>query len=199
MKNIKLVKKNLRAQYRQYREKMNPAKKARYDSAVLNRFLSLREYKHMRTVFTYVSKPIEVDTAMLIRSVLDSGRRVAVPRCIPDTYGMEFYEIHSLEELVDGAYGVLEPDPAGKKPVVEVPKNSICIVPGFSFDSQGYRLGYGKGYYDRFLSGFKGMTVGLCYAGCVKPDLPHGYYDRPVDVLITEKYIRRISGKKTGI
>lgn len=196
MKNIREVKKNLRAQYKQYRERMNPTKKAQHDAAILSRFLSLREYENMRTVFTYVSKPIEVDTTALIRSVLSSGRKVAVPLCLPETCGMRFYEIHSLEELVNGAYGVLEPEPAESMPAAEVPENSVCIVPGFSFDSQGYRLGYGKGYYDRFLSEFKGLTVGLCYAGCVKLDLPHGYYDRPVDILITEKYIRRISGKK---
>lgn len=195
MKNIKEVKKNLRAQFRQYRERMNPEKKAQRDAAILSRFFSLREYHDVRMVFTYVSKPIEVDTLSLIRSVLASGRKIAVPLCIPETCGMKFYEIGSLEDLVNGYYGVLEPDPERCKPV-ETSQNSICIVPGFSFDSQGYRLGYGKGYYDRFLSGFQGITVGLCYTGCVRLDLPHGYYDRPVDILITEKYIRRISGKK---
>ncbi|WP_243112698.1 MULTISPECIES: 5-formyltetrahydrofolate cyclo-ligase [Acutalibacteraceae] len=196
MKNIKEVKKNLRAQYRQYRERMNPVKKSQHDAAILSRFLSLREYENARTVFTYVSKPIEVDTTGLIRSVIDSGRKVAVPLCFPETCGMKFYEIHSLEELTAGAYGVMEPVPENSGPAVEPSGNSICIVPGFSFDSQGYRLGYGKGYYDRFLSEFKGMTVGLCYAGCVKLDLPHGYYDRPVDILITEKYVRRMAEKR---
>lgn len=196
MKNIKEVKKNLRAQYRQYRERMNPVKKSQHDAAILSRFLSLREYENVRTVFTYVSKPIEVDTTMLIRSVLESGRKVAVPLCFPETCKMKFYEIHSLEELADGAYGVLEPVPQNSGPALESTENSLCIVPGFSFDSQGYRLGYGKGYYDRFLSNFKGTTVGFCYAGCVKLDLPHGFYDRPVDILITEKYIHRILEKK---
>jgi len=194
VKNIKEVKKNLRAQLRQYRERMDPEQKAQQDAAILNRVLSLREYKNSQTIFTYVSKSIEVDTTVFIRSALASGKKVVVPRCIPETYGMEFYEISSLDELVSGTYGVLEPDPS-KSRKVEHPKKSICIVPGLSFDSQGYRLGYGKGYYDRFLSGFKGITIGLCYAKCMKWDLPHGYYDRPVDLLVTEKYIRRISGK----
>ncbi|MVB11587.1 5-formyltetrahydrofolate cyclo-ligase family protein [Caprobacter fermentans] len=195
MKNIKEIKKNLRAQFRQYRERMNPEKKSKYDAAILDRFLSLREYESARTVFTYVSKPIEVDTTELIRSVLALEREVAVPLCLPETCGMQFYKISSLEELIIGTYGVLEPDPERNAPV-QGSENSICIVPGLSFDSQGYRLGYGKGYYDRFLSDFKGLTVGLCYTGCLKWNLPHGYYDKPVDILITEKYIRRISAKK---
>ena len=65
-------------------------------------------------------------------------------------------------------------------------------MPGLAFDPQGFRLGYGKGYYDRFLSGFQGKTVGICYLGCVQWNLPHGYYDRPVDILITERYVRNI-------
>jgi 5-formyltetrahydrofolate cyclo-ligase len=196
VRNIKEVKKNLRSQLMQYRERMDPEIKARHDAAILSRVLSLREYANAQIVFTYVSKPIEVDTTELIRSALKSGKKVAVPLCIPETYGMEFYEINSLDELSSGTYGVLEPDPSRSRRV-ENQKNSICIVPGLSFDSQGYRLGYGKGYYDRFLSGFVGTTVGLCYAKCMKWNLPHGYYDQPVDLLITEKYIRRISGKNT--
>jgi 5-formyltetrahydrofolate cyclo-ligase len=184
----------LRAQIRQYRERMDPELKARQDDAIFSRVLSLREYAKARVIFTYVSKQIEVDTTALICSALESGKKVAVPLCIPETIGMEFYEINSLDELVSGTYGVLEPDPS-KSRLVKNQKNSICIVPGLSFDSQGYRLGYGKGYYDRFLSGYQGTTVGLCYAKCMKWELPHGYYDRPVDILVTEKYIRRISGK----
>lgn len=196
MKNIKEVKKNLRAQFRQYRERMSPEKKQRYDAAILQRFLSLREYETTQTIFSYVSKSIEVDTTELIRTILASGKKTAVPLCFPKTLGMKFYEIGSLDELVSGTYGVLEPVPSDGK-LIKNSKNSICIVPGLSFDSQGYRLGYGKGYYDRFLSGFQGITVGLCYTGCMKWDLPHGYYDKPVDILITEKYIRRIPGKKS--
>jgi len=69
--------------------------------------------------------------------------------------------------------------------------NSVCIVPGLSFDYDGFRLGYGKGYYDRFLSGFDGDSIGLCYGECVCKRLPHGRYDRAVDVLVTELFTKR--------
>lgn len=195
VRNIRELKKNLRAQYRQVRERMSPEQKKQSNAAILGRLLSLREYGRAPSVFTYVSKPNEVDTAALIEAAAAAHKKVAVPLCFPETVGMKFYEIGSLEELVKGLYGVLEPDPEKSRPA-EASENSICIVPGLSFDSQGYRLGYGKGYYDRFLSTFPGITVGLCYSGCVKWDLPHGYYDRQVDLLITEKYLRRISGKR---
>jgi 5-formyltetrahydrofolate cyclo-ligase len=61
-----------------------------------------------------------------------------------------------------------------------------------SFDIRGYRLGYGKGYYDRFLSGYNGTKVGLCYSNCVKWKLPNGKYDETVDILVTERYFRKI-------
>lgn len=194
MKNIREVKKNLRVQCRRYREQMDPEEKARYDDVILHRFLSLREYRHAKMIFTYVSKPIEVDTAALIRAVLASGRKVAAPLCFPETCGMKFYEIRSLEDLTVGSYGVLEPVSSG--PPAEISEKDLCIVPGFSFDSHGYRLGYGKGYYDRFLSDFQGIAIGLCYSGCVKAELPHGYYDRPVNILVTDRYIHRIPRKK---
>ncbi|HBQ47106.1 MAG TPA: 5-formyltetrahydrofolate cyclo-ligase [Ruminococcaceae bacterium] len=193
IKNIREVKQNLRAQCRRSRSRMEPDRKAALDVAIRERFLSLREYAGAEVLFTYVSKPLEVDTRGMISRALAAGRRIAAPLCIPQTLGMRFYEIRSMEDLVPGRYGVLEPDPARCAPAGEAGPGVLCVVPGLSFDSQGYRLGYGRGYYDRFLAGFGGVTVGLCYSGCVRWDLPHGYYDRPVDILVTEKYVRRLS------
>lgn len=195
VKNIKELKKSLRAQYRQARERMKPEQKRRCDSAVLNRILSLDEYTAADVLYTYVSKTSEVDTLALIDAALRSHKKVAVPLCFPETFRMEFYLISSFEDLAGGCYGVLEPIPEKCSPAEDT-GGGICIVPGLSFDSQGFRLGYGKGFYDRFLSGFRGITVGLCYSGCVRWDLPHGYYDRPVDLLVTEKYLRRISTRR---
>lgn len=195
VKNIKEVKKNLRMRYRQFRENLDPQRKVALDSTIQSRLLALNEYARADTVFTYVSKPIEVDTFALIEAAFANRKRVAVPRCVPQTFDMEFYYITSLDDLEKGTFGVLEPLP-GKCALVPPDATGLCIVPGLSFDAQGYRLGYGKGYYDRFLSEFKGFTVGICYSGCVQWNLPHGYYDKPVDVLITEKYIRRIANQQ---
>lgn len=192
IRNIREIKKNLRAQYRQFRERLTPEQKLKLDSSIQSRLLALPEYARAGVVFTYVSKPIEVDTAALIEAALANRKKVAVPRCLTETYRMEFYTIDSMNELQQGSFGVLEPASSKKRLVTEFGRG-LCIVPGLSFDAQGYRLGYGKGYYDRFLSGYGGVTVGLCYSGCVQWNLPHGYYDRPVDILITEKYIRRIA------
>ena len=70
----------------------------------------------------------------------------------------------------------------------------LCLVPGLSFDLQGYRLGFGKGYYDRFLSDFGGTTVGICYSKCTMGELPRGTFDRAVDIVLTEKFSNRTGG-----
>ena len=191
VKNIKQEKINLRAKYRAIRENMDPELKLKLDASIQSRLLALREYASAHTIFTYVSKPIEVDTISLIQAAHLNHKKVAVPRCVPGTYEMEFYYISSLNDLEPGMFGVLEPVVSRCERVEHF--QGLCIVPGLSFDAQGYRLGYGKGYYDRFLSNFHGITVGICYNRCVQWNLPHGYYDRPVDYLITEKYIRRTS------
>ncbi len=195
VRNIREIKMNLRARYRQFREKLGEDRKISLDSTIQSRMLALREYAAADTVFTYVSKPIEVDTIALIKAALANHKLVAAPRCVPDTYDMEFFYITSLDDLEKGSFGVLEPIVSKCRRVTDFPRG-FCIVPGLSFDAQGYRLGYGKGYYDRFLAEFGGTTVGICYSGCVQWNLPHGYYDKPVDILITEKYIRRMANQK---
>lgn len=195
LKDIRERKQDLRQQSLRFRESLSPELKAGLDGKILGRVLALREYSGADVLYTYVSKPAEADTLALIAAALGAGKRVAVPRCLPEVAGMEFFEIDSLEELEPGAYGVPEPVPGKCRPVRKSGR-TVCVVPGLSFDSRGYRLGYGKGYYDRFLVGFDGFTIGLCYSDCVCRNIPRGIYDRPVDALATEKYIRRTAGSR---
>lgn len=192
--NIKEVKIGLRKKFREFRENMPPEEKLRQDANIQSRLLTLREYMPSDTVFTYVSKEIEVDTIAVMKAALLNRKQVAVPRCVPGTRDMEFYYVRSMEDLEPGSFGVLEPI-VDRCQLVTDYSHGFCIVPGLGFDAQGFRLGYGKGYYDRFLSKFQGFTVGICYSGCVQWKLPHGYYDRPVDILITEKYVRKTANK----
>lgn len=194
VKNIKEIKTGLRSKYRRLREDLSEEEKRSLDSEIQSRLLSLREYSQADTVFTYISKELEVDTLAIVRAAWANQKRVAVPRCIPGTRDMEFYYIHSWQDLEPASFGVMEPV-VERCERVEDESKGFCLVPGFSFDVQGFRLGYGGGYYDRFLSRFGGFTVGICYSFCVQWNLPHGYYDRSVDLLVTEKYVRRTSAK----
>ena len=197
--NIKLEKIKLRNDMKQRRKDLTQQKKKFLDNKIQQSLYRLWQYKSCELLLTYVSKDIEVDTIKVIEKALKQGKKVAVPICIVDGCLMDFYYINSIEDdLESGAFGVLEPIVERCEKVTEF-NNALCVVPGFSFDSQGYRLGYGKGYYDRFLNKFNGVTVGLCYSSCVKWELPHGYYDKPVDFLITDRYFRKIKSSKTQV
>lgn len=193
--DIREYKKNLRTRYKGERTKLSRQDKQTLDEGVFNRFLKLNQYSSATTLLVYVSTDIEVDTKAIINRALADGKRVAVPYCVPDTRIIEFYLINSLEDLSPGAFGVLEPipDPAKK---LENWEKSICVVPGLCFDFDGYRLGFGKGYYDRFLSEYTGIKVGICYSSGVRGHLNHGRFDRTVDIIVTESHIKSIHHKK---
>lgn len=188
--DIRPIKTELRQKYRSLRQSMPPEIKEERDEAIAHQVKRLWQYQNNDILLIYVSTAIEVDTFRIIRRAFEDGKKVAVPRCVPDSRNMEFYYIDSTDDLTPGMFGVLEPsaDPAR---LYRERDGGLCIVPAFSYDWSGYRLGYGKGYYDRFLSRFEGNIVGICYSDCVQRSLPHGRFDRPVELLVTEKYLRR--------
>ncbi len=190
MTDIRPIKTELRQKYRSLRQAMPPEIKDQKDAAIAAQVRRLWQYQRNNILLIYVSTPIEVDTFRIIYQALEDGKRVAVPRCVPDTRNMEFYYIDSIDELTPGMFGVLEPA-VNLDHLYKESDGGLCIVPAFSYDWRGYRLGYGKGYYDRFLSRFEGNMVGICYSECVQRSLPHGRFDRPVELLVTESYLRR--------
>lgn len=189
-KDIRVQKNALREKMKEFRRSMPPAVKEKKDAAIRQNLLSLKQYQACQTLLTFVSSPIEVDTRVLIRQALQNGKRVAVPYCVEGTRQMEFYYIRSMQDLAPRTFGVLEPVAERCERMRET-SQSICIVPGLGFDWYGFRLGYGKGYYDRFLSSYTGFTIGISYEGCMRQRLPHGFYDLPVDLLVTEKRRKR--------
>ncbi len=166
-----------------------PAKlKSEADKGIFERLKDLKEYQNAEVVFAFISKDIEVDTSYIINDAIKRGKKVAVPRCDADTSTMKFYYISSYGDLEKGYYGLLEPD-TGRCSLARPGEASLMLVPGLVFDRSGYRLGFGKGYYDRYISDFSGLTVGVCYTKCIESALPLGYFDRPIDVVVTDKYI----------
>lgn len=191
IKDIRPIKQELRERSKQWRRSLSPEEKAAKDRAVAHAVSRLWQYKKNDTLLCYVSTDIEVDTRQIIQKAFADGKRVAVPRCVPGTRLMEFYYIDSLDELVPGTFGVYEPLPDPTR-LFTAKEQGLCLVPALAYDLEGFRLGYGKGYYDRYLAGFGGALVGICYSDCVSRHLPHGRYDRAVETLVTEEYIRQI-------
>lgn len=187
--DIRKYKIELREQCRNKRKSMNSVQKSEMDSLIAERVKKLYQYRFARVIMVYVSTSIEIDTFKIIENALKDGKQVAVPRCIPETRQMEFHYITSVDQLTPGTFNVLEP-PAFY-PIVTDFSKALMLVPGFMFDSFGYRLGYGKGYYDRYLSRYTGASAGLCYSGELRRHMYHGRYDRTVDTLVSEQWIRR--------
>lgn len=188
--NIRQRKRELRAKYRRIRQSMPPQLKSSLDSRLTEQILQLDEYKSCQTLFAFVSGEIECDTSVVIDDALKNGKRVAVPKCGEVSGEMDFYYINSRSDLSRGKFGILEPVPE-KCEMAEDYSSGLCLVPGLCFDYQGYRIGFGKGYYDRFLQSFGGTTAGICYYKCTQNTLPKGVYDRPVDILVTERFVNR--------
>lgn len=194
--DIREYKKELRIQCKAIRENMKPDAKSQRDENIFGKIISSTAYSKSSIILTYVSTDIEVDTFRLINKAIEDKKRVAVPRCIDGTRDMDFYFIKSTDDLEKGSFGVLEPDPQ-KCVKAYAFETALCIIPGLAFDMQGYRLGYGKGYYDRFLSAHpKLIKMGICYCSCTCNELIHGRYDVGADFLVTEKYLRRITRER---
>ena len=189
--NIKEQKKALRARFKKLREACPEDIRQKLDKKLCKSFLSLDEYKNCDALFTFVSGAIECDTKRIIAQAFADGKKVAVPRCINKSGEMEFYYISSFDDLVRGMYNISEPD-VSRCQKAESYENALCIVPGLCFDYQHYRVGFGKGYYDRFLDEFSGISAGICYSKYIVSEVPKGAFDRNTDILVTEKFIDRI-------
>ncbi len=186
-------KKQLRKAMLQKRKELSDSETAAKSSVITAKLLSLEKIRSADLVLPFVSAKGEVGTRELIARCLDAGKTVAVPRCI-DGSNMEFCVIHTFDDLEKGMYGIDEPKEYCEVIKAESAENSVLIVPALCFNAKGYRLGYGKGYYDRFISRYKGYTVGVCYSEFITDDIPVDEYDRCVDIVITEKQ----KGNKDG-
>jgi 5-formyltetrahydrofolate cyclo-ligase len=188
--DLRKYKKNLRAEYKRLRTDMSPEYKSELDRKICERFLATQAYKRCKVLLSYVSTAIEVDTSGIIAAAIRDKKTVAVPRCVDGTRDMIFYVIKSVNQLEPGTFGVLEPN-VSKCSELKNFNNAVCIVPALAYDMEGFRLGYGGGYYDRYLSSHpKLYNVGIEYCCCTASKLPRGKFDAAADMIVTEKYVK---------
>ncbi len=171
-------KKELRARYRSLRNSMSDTLQTAENEKIYELLINSQVYKDAQTIFIYVSVGSEVSTDKIIRKALSDGKRVAVPLCDTQSRTMSAVVIDDMSQLVCGAYGIPEPQTDNKP----LEKNCIdlAIVPALAFDRRRMRLGYGGGYYDKFLKDFCGYSVGLAFSCCVTESLPCEEFDIPV-------------------
>ncbi len=189
MDTAALEKQRLREERLAAREALSEQERSVLDDRITQKLLAASEYVEATTVLTYVSISSEVSTRMFIECALRDGKTVAVPRCLPG-HCLEFVAITSLEQLVAAPFNLLEPAKDLPALTESQMNNAICIVPALLVDTKGYRLGYGAGFYDRFLSTYSGKKICLAYQqNLSKTMLPHTEFDVPVDMIITESAV----------
>ena len=167
------------------------------DESIFRNLISLPEYASAETILAYASLEDEISTDRLVEYSLSAGKRVALPKCADREGNMDFYVINSLSDLKKGYFGIREPD-AEKCEKLEDFSSSLLIAPGLLFDRGGYRLGYGGGYYDKFIKNFSFISVGLCYNSFIIKEIARENHDEFVDIIISENEIIYCNGGKNG-
>lgn len=161
------------------------------DFLIFDRLISSNIYKKSKVLFTYVSFGSEVDTLALIEKAISDGKTVCIPKTNFEDKEMKAIKIESLRELIKTKQGILEPI-GGEE--LNIDSIDFIIMPGVAFDFNGNRIGYGAGFYDRFLNKQrkKSIKVALCYETQIIEDAMAEEHDIKVDYIITENYIKNI-------
>ena len=164
---------------------------------IMDKFLRLPCFNSAKCVLLYASKRGEVHTDGIIQSALSLGKKVALPVTIKEGHVLELYEIKGIDELSEGAFGILEPA-RNQERRVQPEEVELVVVPGVSFDRRGHRLGYGMGYYDSLLKKVKGCKVGLAYDMQMVEHVPDEPHDVAVDMVVTQSEIIMCSKTRAG-
>lgn len=157
-------------------------------NVIINRLIRQPEYTDAQTVHCYVSMNDrrEVNTHKLLKQMLRQGKKVVVPITNFHDSTLTHIQLSSFEDLMPNKWGVLEPDSGEEVSISEV---ELVIVPMVAADEQGNRIGYGKGFYDRFLAEIDCPTVGLIFEQNIVPHVPTEDFDIPLDVILTEERV----------
>ncbi len=174
-----MTKAEIRKEILPKREKIENREKKNSD--IMSRLLSLDAYKKAKTIMVYLSYRGEVDTLKIIETIKKDGKNLCAPVCENKTL-MVAKSFESIKDLKKGAYGILEPCGKAVKDI------DLILVPGVAFNEKRHRIGYGAGYYDRFLKENKAKNIGLFYE-MQKADFINDETDVSLDIIITENKI----------
>lgn len=176
------MKSELRKQVLQEMKALSQEQKQAIDQALTERLLQHPFYQEAKIIATYLSFPHEFQTQELIEQALKDGKKVLIPKTYPK--GRMDFVVYDPQQLVKTSFGLLEPQ--GDLEVVDASQIDLIHVPGLAFTTEGYRIGYGGGYYDRYLEHFTGHTLSAIYSCQIQDFIPENH-DIPVEeVLIDE-------------
>ena len=185
--NVQERKKLLRKKITEILKQISQEELKRRSKDVCDKIISLPIYKKAKTILGYYPLTGEVDVKGLLQQALGNGKIVGLPVVNRQSGNLEFYRIKGLEDLCLGPWGIKQPD-VSKTEHIDLGKAELILVPGLAFDRQGWRLGRGRGYYDRLLKRLKKPTVklGVCFDFQIQDSLPkEPQTDELVDIIIS--------------
>lgn len=177
------LKNEIRTEIARKRRYLTEFQKRKLDNTIITRLKSSDEWKKAKNVLVYVSHKNEIDTAELIKSFI-AKKNIVVPKTHLKFNVLSLHQIDSVLDLVKGRYNLLEPHP--NTTIVKPADIDLAIIPGIAFDKKGYRIGYGKGYYDRLSRHLECPKISLAYSFQIVDNVPAQAHDIPVDIIITE-------------
>lgn len=180
------TKDDIRSAVKAKRRMLTPEQINEWSGRITEHILSLDCYRHAGTVMSYLSAFKEPSTGGIISHMFKDNKSIVVPVTDTDTFTITPSYLTSPDKLVRGAYGIMEPAECIKARISDI---DLALIPGIAFDTSGARIGFGKGYYDRFLSAFSGIKAGLCYDFQLLGYVPSSPHDIKMDIIITEKRI----------
>jgi 5-formyltetrahydrofolate cyclo-ligase len=183
-------KRETRKQLLKKRKEILKEKKTIYDKEISNRIIQSDYFKNASQVLVFASTENEFDTRHIVEKCRTEGKRVFYPICIDDSGEMVFKKVDSLGDMQYGMYNILEPKSYCKE--YRQKENDLVIVPCLSATESGYRIGYGKGYYDRFLKNFNGVSICPCYEEMVSDTLPTDEFDIRIKILATQNILKEV-------
>lgn len=183
-------KKQIRKELIEKRKNIPKNKKAIYDKEISHKITQSDYFKKAHQVLVFASAHDEFDTRFIIERCRTEQKSVFYPLCLDNQGNMKFLKVNSDDDLKIGMYNISEPKQGCEE--YSPKQNDLIIVPCLSADKDGYRIGYGKGYYDRFLKDFDGVSICPCYHELLTDSLPTDIYDIKINVLITEQFIKEV-------
>lgn len=179
------TKRELRKEMIELRAAMGEATRARIEAMLAARLMGTAMWKRANHLLLFNATYREVSTRSLINMAIMQGKQLYLPR-IKDK-DMEFFLVSSRDDLAPGSFGIMEPTSKISLPADFPYDATLCIVPALACDPDGYRLGFGGGYYDRYLAKRNLHTVTIVYDRCIVDRLPREETDIPVEAILTER------------
>ncbi|MFD1018756.1 5-formyltetrahydrofolate cyclo-ligase [Thalassobacillus hwangdonensis] len=176
----------LRARGKKILSELNPEDKKRIEHSFYLHLFKSDIWKKAISIGVTVSQESEWNTEPIIRQAWDENKFTVVPKCEPKSKRLDFYKLDDFDQLETVYFGLKEPDPTKTEPLKKS-QIDLLIVPGLIYDRHGFRVGFGGGYYDRFLENYEGETVSLAASNQIVETIPKDEFDIPVNHLITEE------------